>query len=47
MAGALAPLGAPLILGLGGGGNYSVLFLPGAVLTLGTIVTAAKIRSVR
>ncbi|MGP3916284.1 MFS transporter [Nonomuraea sp. 10N515B] len=47
LAGALAPLIAPLILGLGGGGNYGVLFLSGAVLTFGTIVTAAKIRSVR
>ncbi|GAA3146914.1 MFS transporter [Planomonospora alba] len=47
LAGALAPLIAPVILRLGGGGNYGVLFASGAVLTLGTIVTASRIRSVR
>ncbi|GAA3383455.1 MFS transporter [Cryptosporangium minutisporangium] len=47
IAAALAPLVAPLILGLGGGGNYAVLFLAGAVLVFGTGVTAANIRGVR
>ncbi|MBB2914350.1 MFS family permease [Streptosporangium becharense] len=47
LAGVLAPLMASVILRLGGGGNYGVLFLSGAVLGLGAVVTTAKIRSVR
>ncbi|MEV4580421.1 MFS transporter [Nonomuraea jabiensis] len=47
LGGVLAPLIAPVILRLGGGGSYGVLFLSGAVLGLGAVVTAAKIRGVR
>lgn len=47
VAAVLAPLVAAVILRVGGGGNYGGLFVTGAVLGLGAVVTAAKIRSVR
>ncbi len=43
----IAPFVAPLILAVGGGPNYTLLFLFGAVLSVGTILTAWRIRSVR
>jgi len=45
--GALAPLVAPTILMIGGGANYTLLFLFGAALALGTIITTWRIRGVR
>ncbi|MEU6917371.1 MFS transporter [Streptomyces olindensis] len=47
VAGAVAPLAAPAILRIAGGGNYSVLFTSGAVLALGAAITTWKIRDVR
>ncbi|GIH73589.1 MFS transporter [Planobispora longispora] len=46
-ASALAPVLAPVILMIGGGGNYTVLFLSGALCALGAVVTAWRIRGVR
>lgn len=46
--GSLAPLIAPAILLIGGGGaNYALLFLFGAVLSLGAIITTWRVRGVR
>ncbi|GAA5078268.1 MFS family permease [Thermocatellispora tengchongensis] len=44
---ALAPMFAPAILLIGGGGNYTALFLVGAVVALGAGLTAQRIRAVR
>jgi MFS family permease len=46
-AGAIAPILAPLVLAIGGGGNYTALFLTAAVLAAGAGVTAWRIRGVR
>lgn len=43
----LAPLVAPTLLAIGGGSNYPLLFLFGAVLALGAVLTTWKIRAVR
>ena len=45
--GTLAPLVAPAILMIGAGANYTLLFLFGAALALGTILTTWRIRGVR
>lgn len=46
--GALAPLAAPLLLGLGGGQNFVVLYLvAGALALLGGAIIAAKVHGVR
>ncbi|WP_203417645.1 MFS transporter [Kineococcus radiotolerans] len=45
--GVIAPIVAPLVIGLGGGGNYAALFTCGAILAAGTAITTARIRSVR
>ncbi|MBA8957378.1 MFS family permease [Actinomadura namibiensis] len=47
VVGGLAPLLAPVILGLGDGGSYGVLLLSGAILGLGAALTTANIRGVR
>ncbi|MEW9870784.1 MFS transporter [Arthrobacter sp. HS15c] len=45
--GVLAPIVAPVIIGIGGGGNYPALFIAGALLAVGTAVTTWRIRGVR
>lgn len=45
--GALAPIIAPVIIAVGGGGNYPALFITGAILAVGTAVTTWRIRGVR
>ncbi len=45
--GTLAPLAAPFILAIGAGSNYPLLFLFGAVLALGAMLTTWRIKSVR
>lgn len=45
--GVVAPIVAPLIIGIGGGGNYSALFVAGAVFAAGTMITTWRIRGVR
>jgi MFS family permease len=45
--GTLAPLAAPTILLIGGGSNYPLLFIFGAALALGAMLTTWRIRSVR
>jgi MFS family permease len=45
--GVVAPIIAPLILAIGGGGNYPVLFIAGAILAAGTAITTWRIRGVR
>jgi MFS family permease len=44
---AVAPMFAPVILLIGGGGNYTALFLVGAVVALGAGLAAWRIRAVR
>lgn len=44
---AIAPIFAPFILLIGGGGNYTALFLTGAVIALITAIAASRIRAVR
>ncbi len=46
-AGAIAPIVAPLVLAIGGGGNYGALFLTAAVLVAGAGLSAWWIRGVR
>ncbi|MGC7101781.1 MFS transporter [Amycolatopsis lurida] len=46
-AGAIAPMLAPLVLAIGGGGNYAALFLTAAVLAAGAGLTAWRIRGVK
>ncbi|AXB45231.1 MFS transporter [Amycolatopsis albispora] len=46
-AGAIAPILAPLVLAIGGGGNYAALFLTAAVLAAGAGLTAWRIRGVK
>ena len=46
-AGAIAPLLAPLVLSIGGGGNYTALFITAAFMSIGAGVTAWRIRSVK
>jgi MFS family permease len=45
--GTIAPIIAPLILLIGGGGNYPALFVAGAILALGAGITTWRIRGVR
>ncbi|MEV0354820.1 MFS transporter [Nocardia sp. NPDC050697] len=45
--GAIAPLVAPLLLRIGGGGNYTVLFLVAAVTALGAGLTVSRVAAVR
>ncbi|WP_223694873.1 MFS transporter [Leifsonia poae] len=45
--GVIAPIIAPLIIMIGGGGNYSALFVAGGVLALGAAVTTWRIRGVK
>jgi MFS family permease len=45
--GVIAPIIAPVILAIGGGGNYSALFIAGAILAAGTAITTWRIRGVR
>lgn len=45
--GVVAPIVAPLIIAIGGGGNYPALFIAGAVLAAGTGITTWRIRGVR
>ncbi|MGR6919846.1 MFS transporter [[Actinomadura] parvosata] len=44
---AIAPIFAPIILLIGGGKNYTALFLVGAVVALGASLAARRIRAVR
>lgn len=44
---AAAPLVAPLILATGEGSNYLALFIFGAVITLGALITTWRVRGVR
>lgn len=44
---ATAPVLAPLVLAIGGGGNYTVLYLLGAMVVLGAAPAARAIKSVR
>ncbi|MFI6792091.1 MFS transporter [Nonomuraea sp. NPDC050383] len=44
---AIAPIFAPVILLIGGGKNYTALFLVGAVVALGASLSAWRIRAVR
>jgi MFS family permease len=44
---AIAPIFAPLILLIGGGKNYTALFLTGAVVALIASIAASRIRAVR
>jgi MFS family permease len=43
----VAPVIAPAILSIGGGGNYTALFLTGAIIATGAGLTASRVRSVR
>ncbi|MFF5965125.1 MFS transporter [Streptomyces collinus] len=43
----IAPFVAPVLLAVGAGPNYTLLFLSGAMLAAGAIITTWKIRSVR
>lgn len=45
--GVIGPIIAPLILAIGGGGNYAALFVAGAILAAGTGITTWRIRGVR
>ena len=45
--GVIAPIIAPLIIAIGGGGNYPALFISGAILAIGTGITTWRIRGVR
>lgn len=45
--GVLAPIVAPVIIAIGGGGNYPALFIAGAILAAGTGITTWRIRGVR
>ncbi|CAQ01808.1 MFS transporter [Clavibacter sepedonicus] len=45
--GIIAPIVAPVVLAIGGGDNYSLLFIFGGMLGLGTIITTSRIRGVR
>ncbi|WP_262002006.1 MFS transporter [Microbacterium sp. Mcb102] len=45
--GVVAPIIAPLIIAIGGGGNYAALFVAGAILAIGTGITTWRIRGVR
>jgi MFS family permease len=45
--GVIAPIVAPIIIAIGGGGNYSALFIAGAVLAVGTAITTSRIKGVR
>ena len=47
LPGVIAPIIAPLILAIGGGSNYSALFIAGAVFAAGTAITTWRIRGVR
>jgi hypothetical protein len=47
LPGTIAPIVAPLILAIGGGSNYPALFVAGAILAAGTIITTWRIRGVR
>lgn len=44
---ASAPLVAPLVLAIGGGGNYAALFITGAVIVVGAGLVAVPIRGSR
>lgn len=46
-AGVIAPILAPLILAIDGGGNYAALFITAAILSSGAIVATSRIRSVK
>lgn len=46
-AGAIAPLLAPLVLSIGGGGNYVALFITAAFMSIGAGFAAWRIRSVK
>ncbi len=45
--GVIAPIIAPLVIAIGGGGNYPALFISGAILAIGTGITTWRIRGVR
>ena len=45
--GVIAPIIAPIIIAIGGGGNYAALFIAGAILAAGTAFTTWRIRGVR
>lgn len=48
LSGAVAPVFAPLILMIGGeGGNYTALYVVGAIVALGAALATSRIRSVR
>lgn len=47
LTGVIAPLIAPLIIAVGGGGNYSLLFIVGAILAAGAGITAWRLRGVQ
>lgn len=45
--GTVAPIVAPLIIAIGGGGNYPALFIAGGMLAIGAAITTWRIRGVR
>jgi MFS family permease len=45
--GAIEPVFAPVILAIGGGGNYTALFLTGALFAMGAIATVWRVRAAR
>jgi len=47
LATAVGPVLAPLLLAIGGGANYTVLFIVGGVFALGAAITASRVRGVR
>jgi len=47
LPGTIASMVAPAIIAIGGGGNYSALFVAGAVLALGAAISTWRIQGVR
>lgn len=47
LATAIGPVIAPILLAVGGGANYTVLFVVGGVIALGAAITASRVRGVR
>ncbi len=47
LATAIGPVIAPGLLAIGGGANYTVLFVVGGVIALGAALTASRVRGVR
>lgn len=47
LPGAIAPIVAPMFLMIGGGGNYTVLFIAGAAIVVGAVIATSRIHGVR